>query len=155
MPLLLNWTPVVYPTLVYARPICPPPPPPLASDKNGEVLFRDAFNSAVSAVLIADYRMDGQEEVSPVSLKVVIFLRDITLSCNPRLAHCGHNEDPIDLLTLIALATPTTNCPICTYVTPTCYALCSLRILDISPIVTNPGDLLRTQRGCTWIFANG
>uniref|UniRef100_A0A7S1IWS5 Bardet-Biedl syndrome 2 protein homolog n=1 Tax=Eutreptiella gymnastica TaxID=73025 RepID=A0A7S1IWS5_9EUGL len=33
------------------------------SDKNGEVLFRDAFNSAVSAVLIADYRMDGQQEV--------------------------------------------------------------------------------------------
>lgn len=33
------------------------------SDRNGEIVFRDAFSSAVSAIVIADYRMDGREEV--------------------------------------------------------------------------------------------
>eukprot|EP00668_Euglena_longa_P011771 GGOE01014188.1.p1 GENE.GGOE01014188.1~~GGOE01014188.1.p1 ORF type:complete len:718 (-),score=178.66 GGOE01014188.1:160-2313(-) len=33
------------------------------SDRNGEVIFKDAFNSAVAAIVVADYRMDGREEV--------------------------------------------------------------------------------------------
>lgn len=42
------------------------PPPPLLSvrsDKTGEVVFRDTFNSPVAAILVADYRMDGRQEV--------------------------------------------------------------------------------------------
>jgi len=33
------------------------------SDKTGEVVFRDTFNSPVAAILVADYRMDGRQEV--------------------------------------------------------------------------------------------
>jgi|Transcript_82697 Bardet-Biedl syndrome 2 protein len=33
------------------------------SDRNGEVIFRDVFSSAVSSILVADYRMDGRQEV--------------------------------------------------------------------------------------------
>lgn len=33
------------------------------SDRNGEVIFKDTFSSAVAAIVVADYRMDGREEV--------------------------------------------------------------------------------------------
>eukprot|EP00995_Heteronema_vittatum_P005401 NODE_184_length_1699_cov_201.142424_g21_i1.p1 GENE.NODE_184_length_1699_cov_201.142424_g21_i1~~NODE_184_length_1699_cov_201.142424_g21_i1.p1 ORF type:complete len:497 (+),score=117.79 NODE_184_length_1699_cov_201.142424_g21_i1:25-1491(+) len=38
------------------------------SDKNGEVVFRDSFSSAVASILVADYRMDGRDLVMAASV---------------------------------------------------------------------------------------
>lgn len=38
-------------------------PSQVRGDRQGEVMFRDTFTDAVSAVLQADYRSDGREEL--------------------------------------------------------------------------------------------